>query len=88
MTNVFLSGSQHNEDSVCHSRVLKRCKLIMSCMKKLQLLLIELMDCTHPLEDREGSASDHVNALKNRGIFYIEYITYCRFKQSPKFGYP
>lgn len=88
MTNVFLSGSQCYEDSVCHSRVLKRCKLIVSCMKKLQPLLIELLDYTHPLEDREGSASGHANAFKNQGTFHIEYVTYCRFRQSPQFGYP
>ena len=88
MTDVFLSGSQCHEFSVCHSRVLKRCKLIVSCMKKLQPLLIELMDCTHPLEDREGSASGHANAFKNQGTFHIECVTYCRCRQSPLFGYP
>ena len=77
MMNVFPSGSQCYEDSVCHSRVLKHCKLIASCMKKFQPLLIELMDCTHPLEDREGSASGHANTFKNQGTLHIEYVTYC-----------
>lgn len=76
MTDVYLSGSQHCEESVCHSRVLKRCKLIVSCMKKLQPLLLELMDHTHPLEDREGSISGHVNAFKNQGTFNIKNATY------------
>jgi hypothetical protein len=88
MTDVFLSGSQRYEDSVCHSRVLKRCKLIVSCMKKLQPLLIELMDCTHSLEDREGSAYGHANTFMNQGTFHIERVTYCRCRQSPLFGYP
>jgi hypothetical protein len=84
MTNAFLSASQCSEDSVCHSRVLKRCKLIVSCMKKLQPLLTELMDCTHPLED---SVSGHAHLFKNQGMFHIAYVTYCRFRQSPLFGY-
>jgi hypothetical protein len=85
MTDVFLSESQCSEDSVCHSRVLKRCKLIVSCIKKLQPLLIELMDCTHPLEDRSG----HSNLFKNEGImFHIVYVTHCKYRQSPLFCYP
>ena len=86
--NAFLSESQSCEDSVCHSRVLKRCKLIVSCMKKLEPLLLELMDHTHPLEDVEGSGSGHANVFKNQGTFNIKNVTYWKFRQSPLFGYP
>jgi hypothetical protein len=87
MTDIFLSESQCSEDSVCHSRVLKRCKLIVSCIKKLQPLLIELMDCTHPLEDREDSASGHSNLFKKEGMFHIAFVTHCRYRQSPLFRF-
>jgi hypothetical protein len=85
VTSVFLSGSQCHEDSVCHSRVLKRCKLIVSCLKKLKPLLLELIDHSHPLKVKEGSGSDHVNTFKNQGKFSIKnLIMYIKNLESRK----
>jgi hypothetical protein len=76
VTNVFLSESQ-SDDSACHSRLLKRCKLIVSCMRKLQPLLLEIMNHTHESEDAEisGFTPVPVNTSKKQGKFNIKNVT-------------
>lgn len=69
----FLLGS-NSDDSVYFSRVLKRCKLIVSCMKKLQPLLLELMNHVHSLEDTKDSGSAPVNVSKKQGKFCTKNV--------------
>ncbi|PNF28471.1 hypothetical protein B7P43_G15235 [Cryptotermes secundus] len=64
--DVFLSGS-NSDDSMYLSRLLKRCKLIVSYMKKLQLLLLEHVNHAHSLEERKDSGSAPVNNFKEEG---------------------
>jgi hypothetical protein len=44
-------------------------------MKKLQPLLLELMNHAHPLEDTKDSGSATVNIFKKQGKFNIKTVT-------------
>jgi hypothetical protein len=72
-TDIFLLGS-HSDDSVCFAQLLKRCKLIVSCMKKLQSLLLKLTNNAHSLEDTKDSGSAPVNIFKKQGKFNIKNV--------------
>jgi hypothetical protein len=48
--------------------------LIVSCMKKLQLLLLEHVNHAHSLEDTKDSGSAPVNIFKKQGKFNIKNV--------------